>query len=161
MTLHGISAAVANHTNVTGITTLPKNTTVTLSVQLDDLGVLAVTEATLIIPADQGSSGNEGGLTGKIAGFFGGSSKKEGEGEEGTEEVINEEGDKKEDEKLKLKDTQSDLEKAKAALKAENGASAASGKVAAENVVVKLQIIRQELGIRPMSTLDRITSGKL
>ncbi|KAH9821291.1 Hsp70 protein-domain-containing protein [Melampsora americana] len=151
-TIHGISAALTNYTNSTGITVPIKNSTASITIRLDDFGILTVSEASLLIPAE--SNANPG-IADKIAGFFGGSTKKdEGEGEE-----IVEEGEKKETETKK-----NNVEKAKEALKAENKAADEAAKAGAtklEDVVVKLQIVRQELGIRPMSTMDRISSGKL
>ncbi|PLW23081.1 hypothetical protein PCASD_10514 [Puccinia coronata f. sp. avenae] len=161
VTIHGISAAISNYTNVTGHIVPLKNTTVKLVVGLDDSELVVVPEATLTFPTET-STTNEGTIANKIAGFFGGSSK--GEEEEAIEEVATEDDSSKADSKEKStsKDAQSEVEKAQEALKAENAGAAdtASKKAQVENMTIKLTVTRQNLGIQPMSTMDRIASGK-
>ncbi|OAV98567.1 hypothetical protein PTTG_01803 [Puccinia triticina 1-1 BBBD Race 1] len=161
VTIHGISAALLNYTNVTGHTVPLKNTTIKLVVGLDDSEILVVPEATLIFPTETSSS-SEGTIANKIAGFFGGSNKEEAE--EAIEEVATEDDSSKTESKDKStsKDGQSEVEKAKEALKAENAGATdnASKKQQVENMTIKLTITRQALGIQPMSTNDRIASGK-
>ncbi|KAI7947975.1 hypothetical protein MJO28_009883 [Puccinia striiformis f. sp. tritici] len=161
VTIHGISAALLNYTNATGHVVPLKNTTVKLVVGLDDSELLVVPEATLIFPTET-SSTNEGTIANKIAGFFGGSNKEEAE--EAIEEVATEDDSSKTEskEKSNSKAGQSEVEKAKEALKAENAGATdtASKKQQGENMTIKLTITRQNLGIQPMSTTDRIASGK-
>lgn len=159
VTIHGISAALLNYTNVTGHTVPLKNTTVKLVVGLDDSELIVVPEATLIFPTET-SPTDEGSIANKIAGFFGGSNKEEAE--ESIEEVATDDDSSKAGSKENptSKGGQSEVEKAKEALKAEN-ADTASKKQKVENMTIKLTVTRQSLGIQPMSTNDRIASGKL
>ncbi|KAA1133378.1 lumenal Hsp70 protein [Puccinia graminis f. sp. tritici] len=162
VTIHGISAALLNYTNVTGHAVPLKNTTVKLVVGLDDSELVLVPEATLIFPTET-SVANEGTIANKIAGFFGGSTKEEAE--EAIEEVATEDDSSSKSEskeKGSSKGAQSEVEKAKEALKAENAGATdtASKKQQVENMTIKLTITRQSLGIQPMSTNDRIASGK-
>jgi len=158
VTIHGISAALLNYTNVTGHTVPLKNTTVKLVVGLDDSELIVVPEATLIFPTET-SPTNEGTIANKIAGFFGGSNKEEAD--EAIEEVATDDDSSKTESKENptSKGGQSEVEKAKEALKAEN-ADTASKKQKVENMTIKLTVTRQTLGIQPMSTNDRIASGK-
>lgn len=158
VTLHGISAALLNYTNVTGHTVPLRNTTVKLVVGLDDSELVVVPEATLTFPTET-TAPSEGTIANKIAGFFGGANKKDDK--ESLEEVATEDDSSKDN--PGSKGPQSDLDKAKEALRAENdnaAADTANKKQAVENRTIKLTVTRQNLGIVPMSTADRIASGK-
>ncbi|KAG0144201.1 hypothetical protein CROQUDRAFT_80184 [Cronartium quercuum f. sp. fusiforme G11] len=138
VTIYGISKAITNHTNSTGIVVPSKNSTVTLTVKLDESGILSILDANLLIP---GSEIKTNGIADKIAGFFGSGNKKEGEDDD----------EKKE----------SELDKAKTKLKSENNDIEDKNSKVSDDIVIKLQILKQSLGLKPMTTADKISSGKL
>ncbi|CAH7667674.1 Hsp70 protein-domain-containing protein [Phakopsora pachyrhizi] len=167
VTIHGIASALANHTNVTGQEVPAGNASIKLAVQLDESALVVVSGATLNFSPKVSQSNGDESIANKIAGFFGSNNKKEeGSEEEQTEEISAEdeqsESKAEEKEKEKEKDSKSEVDKAKEALKAENKKDSDEAKnKKVEKIVVKLTVTRQELGIRPMSTFDRIASGKL
>ncbi|MBW0474568.1 hypothetical protein O181_014283 [Austropuccinia psidii MF-1] len=164
VTVHGINAALLNYTNVTGQIASAKNTTAKVSVALDESGFIEVSGATLTFPSEIGSPTNDGSIAGKIAGFFGGSSKKEdNEDDDPIEEVATEEEQSKtaQGDNSKGQQAKDEVEKAKEALKTENQAMDDASKKQVEYQVVKLTLTRQPLGIMPMSTVNKIESGKL
>lgn len=146
--VEGLSKILANHTNATGIVLPAQNVTIKLSMQMSESGILSVSGATATLPSGKAADST---LTGRLAGLFGGKKDKAAEeaGADGAATGKDEPADGSfEAEEAKLKEA------------LENKPKDANETVI-QDAVYPLTVITKYFGVEPMSTAEKIESGKL